>query len=161
MSESHRHPTVAPRDSTRQSAKPARYHRESRRWCMRQFDEDNPYYVTVPNGLNFHLPNGTTVPGNRQIPFNVVACVHIPSPIATERRHECPPGCAGVFRNHFCSGHNRQRRITHSLQASWRSDCPTDCKHSWLTLEQVDRCPRHSSLKIRKTHFDPTSGHVV
>jgi len=66
-----------------------------------QFAEDNQFSVTVPNGFNFHLPNGTAVNGAGQTlqfvgirPFSSPNCV--PGSGAN-----CPPDQIPVFSNIF------------------------------------------------------------
>ena len=64
------------------------------------FLEDNQYSVTVPNGFNFHLPNGQTVAGTGQT-LNFVGIRPYSSPSCQLGGTGCPPDQIPVFSNIF------------------------------------------------------------
>jgi len=64
------------------------------------FLEDNQYTVTVPNGFNFHLPNGQTVAGTGQ-QLNFVGIRPYSSPSCQLGGVGCPPDQIPVFSNIF------------------------------------------------------------
>ena len=66
-----------------------------------QFGEDNQFSVTVPNGFNFHLPNGAIVPGTGQT-LNFTGLRPYSSPnCQTNGVTGCPPDQVPVFSNIF------------------------------------------------------------
>jgi Carboxypeptidase regulatory-like domain/TonB dependent receptor len=64
------------------------------------FLEDNQYSVTVPNGFNFHLPNGQTVVGTGQ-QLSFVGIRPYSSPSCQLGGTGCPPDQIPVFSNIF------------------------------------------------------------
>jgi hypothetical protein len=64
------------------------------------FLEDNQYTVTVPNGFNFHLPNGQTLAGTGQT-INFVGIRPYSSPACQLGGTGCPPDQIPVFSNIF------------------------------------------------------------
>jgi carboxypeptidase family protein len=64
------------------------------------FLEDNQYTVTVPNGFNFHLPNGQTVVGTGR-PLNFTGIRPYSSPACQLNGNTCPPDQIPVFSNIF------------------------------------------------------------
>ncbi|MBZ5681628.1 MAG: TonB-dependent receptor [Acidobacteriia bacterium] len=65
-----------------------------------QFAEDNQFTVVVPNGFNFHMPNGTTVAGTGQT-VNFVGIRPYSSPNCQPDGTNCPPDGVPVFSNIF------------------------------------------------------------
>jgi hypothetical protein len=66
-----------------------------------QFAEDNQFSVTIPNGFNFHMPNGSTLTGTGQTldfvgirPFSSPNCNSVADT-------NCPPDQVPVFSNIF------------------------------------------------------------
>ncbi|HET7441930.1 MAG TPA: carboxypeptidase regulatory-like domain-containing protein [Terriglobales bacterium] len=92
-----------------------------------QFAEDNQFSVTIPNGFNFHMPNGTTVAGTGQT-LNFVGIRPYSSPNCNPTTVSgCPPDSVPVFSNIFAqdtianSAYNSlqvdvQKRFSHGLQ---------------------------------------------
>jgi hypothetical protein len=81
------------------------------------FLEDNQYTLTVPNGFNFHLPNGQTVAGTGQTinftgirPYSSPACQLLSTT-------GCPPDQIPVFSNIFA-----QDTIANSAYNSFQLD---------------------------------------
>ena len=82
-----------------------------------QFGEDNQYSVTVPNGFNFHMPNGTTVAGTGQT-LNFVGIRPYSSPNCNAATGTgCPPDQVPVFSNIFA-----QDTIANSNYNSFQAD---------------------------------------
>jgi len=81
-----------------------------------QFLEDNQYSVTVPNGFNFHLPNGQTMPGTGQT-LNFVGIRPYSSPACQLDGTNCPPDGTAVFSNIFA-----QDTIANSAYNSFQVD---------------------------------------
>jgi hypothetical protein len=90
------------------------------------FLEDNQYSVQVPNGFNFHLPNGQTVAGTNQT-LNFVGIRPYSSPACQLDGTNCPPDGTAVFSNIFAqdtianSAYNSfqvdlEKRFSHGLQ---------------------------------------------
>jgi hypothetical protein len=91
------------------------------------FLEDGPYSVTVPNGFNFHMPNGTTVAGTGQT-LNFVGLRPYSSPQCDPTTgNGCPLNGIPVFTGIFAqdtiagSGYNSlqvslDKRFAHGLQ---------------------------------------------
>jgi outer membrane receptor protein involved in Fe transport len=65
-----------------------------------QFAEDNQFQVTVPNGFNFHLPNGQTLQGTGQ-PIFFTGIRPYSSPNCQLDNTNCPPDQIPVFSNIF------------------------------------------------------------
>jgi hypothetical protein len=65
-----------------------------------QLAEDNQFTVTVPNGFNFHLPNGKTLAGTGQT-INFVGIRPFSSPNCQLDGTNCPPDQIEVFSNIF------------------------------------------------------------
>ena len=65
-----------------------------------QFAEDNQFNVTVPNGFNFHLPNGQTVAGSGQT-LQFVGIRPYSSPNCQVDGTTCPGDQVPVFSNIF------------------------------------------------------------
>ena len=91
-----------------------------------QFAEDNQFSVTVPNGFNFHMPNGTTVAGTGQT-LNFVGIRPYSSPNCQTNGTNCPPDQIPVFSNIFAQNTiansnynslqvNLEKRFSHGLQ---------------------------------------------
>jgi Carboxypeptidase regulatory-like domain len=81
-----------------------------------QFLEDNQYSVTVPNGFNFHLPNGQMVAGTGQT-LNFVGIRPYSSPACQLDGTNCPPDGTAVFSNIFA-----QDTIANSAYNSFQVD---------------------------------------
>jgi outer membrane receptor protein involved in Fe transport len=91
------------------------------------FIEDAPYTVTVPNGFNFHMPNGTVVPGTGQT-LNFVGVRPYSSPQCDPTTgNGCPVNQVPVFTSIFAqdtiasSAYNSlqvsvEKRFSHGLQ---------------------------------------------
>ena len=91
-----------------------------------QFAEDNQFSVTVPNGFNFHLPNGQQVSGAGQT-LNFVGIRPYSSPNCQLSGTNCPPDQVPVFSNIFAQDTiansaynsfqvNLEKRFSHGLQ---------------------------------------------
>jgi hypothetical protein len=92
-----------------------------------QFAEDNQFSVTVPNGFNFHMPNGTTVNGTGQtLQFVGIRPYSSPNCVAGTGAN-CPPDQIPVFSNIFAQDTisnsaynslqaNLEKRFSHGLQ---------------------------------------------
>ena len=96
------------------------------------FAEDNQFSVTVPNGFNFHLPNGTVVPGTAAgAPVQLVGLRPYSSPNCVQSGANVGQGCPAdgipVFTNIFAedtiaaSAYNSfqaslEKRFSHGLQ---------------------------------------------
>lgn len=80
------------------------------------FLEDNQYSVTVPNGFNFHLPNGQTVAGTGQT-LNFTGIRPYSSPACQLNNNGCPPDQIPVFSNIFA-----QNTIANSSYNSLQAD---------------------------------------
>jgi hypothetical protein len=92
------------------------------------FLEDNQFTVTVPNGFNFHMPNGTTLAGTGQT-LNFVGIRPFSSPnCAPLTGANCPSDGVPVFSNIFAqdtianSNYNSlqaslEKRFGHGIQA--------------------------------------------
>ena len=80
------------------------------------FLEDNQYSVTVPNGFNFHLPNGQPVAGTGQT-LNFVGIRPYSSPACQLDGTNCPPDGTAVFSNIFA-----QDTIANSSYNSFQAD---------------------------------------
>jgi outer membrane receptor protein involved in Fe transport len=91
------------------------------------FLEDSPYTVTVPNGFNFHMPNGSTVTGTGQT-LSFVGLRPYSSPQCDPTTgNGCPPNGVPVFTGIFAqdtiasSAYNSlqvslDKRFAHGLQ---------------------------------------------
>ncbi|MGB9235430.1 MAG: carboxypeptidase regulatory-like domain-containing protein [Terriglobales bacterium] len=91
------------------------------------FLEDGPFQVTVPNGFNFHMPNGTILPGTNQT-LNFVGLRPYSSPQCNPVTNSgCPadgiPVFTGVFAQDTIAGSSYNslqvsldKRFAHGLQ---------------------------------------------
>ena len=91
-----------------------------------QFAEDNQFQVTVPNGFNFHLPNGQTLQGTGQTIF-FTGIRPYSSPNCQLDGTNCPADETEVFSNIFAQDTianssynsfqaNLEKRFSHGLQ---------------------------------------------
>jgi len=91
-----------------------------------QFAEDNQFQVTVPNGFNFHLPNGQTLQGTGQTIF-FTGIRPYSSPNCQLDGTNCPADQTEVFSNIFAQDTianssynsfqaNLEKRFSHGLQ---------------------------------------------
>jgi hypothetical protein len=80
------------------------------------FLEDNQFTVTLPNGFNFHLPNGQTVAGTGQ-PVNFTGIRPYSTPNCQLDGTNCPPDQIPVFSNIFA-----QDTIANSSYNSLQAD---------------------------------------
>jgi len=81
-----------------------------------QFAEDNQFSVTVPNGFNFHMPNGQVVGGAGQT-LNFVGIRPYSSPNCQPDGTNCPGDQVPVFSNIFAQD-TIANSSYHSLQAN-------------------------------------------
>jgi hypothetical protein len=80
------------------------------------FLEDNQFSVTVPNGFNFHLPNGQVVAGTGQT-LNFTGIRPYSTPNCQLDGNNCPPDQIPVFSNIFA-----QNTIANSSYNSLQAD---------------------------------------
>jgi outer membrane receptor protein involved in Fe transport len=118
-----------------------------------QFAEDNQFTVTVPNGFNFHMPNGTTVAGAGQT-LNFVGIRPFSSPnCAPLTGANCPPDQVPVFSNIFAQdtiANSNYNSLQASLEKRFGHGLQAEVAYTWS--KSIDQA---SSFEDILNPFDP------